>query len=236
MEELPDSVRKEARTFELGVGVSSQFSKPIVARWRTRLEEELKSAHSEDDGIARIESLKAEYLATEMRPKQYRSLLGLWGGTFVAGGLLVYFLFGEHSVCKNLSTAFCSEFYGHFFGYIAFRYAMYGVLIGFALRISFDEARTSFGKERTVLSRPALSLMLGSVLAYVLARLVAEGKLSLNLFGIVLGRTETASGPVFQDSAALLLIGLLAGIASDVLLEKIISNARSAAEEAFHHE
>ena len=231
---LPALVLKAARAFQRGVGISSQFREPVMEKWRCRLHDELESVSSEADGLERIESLKGEFLQRELGPRRYRSLLILWAATLVLGGLVVAELFGESSVCRDVHGGFCDEFYGHFIQYIAFRYAMYGALLGFALRISLDEADLTFGKPRAFLTRPALSLILGSVLAYLLARLVAEGKLSVNLFGIAIQRgINGQNGPFFTDSGALFLIGLLSGIASDVLLQRVISNAMHASEEVF---
>jgi len=232
----PEAVRKAAQAFERGIGVSSRFRDSVMQRWRRRLQDELDTAGSEADGLERIESLKIEFFQTEVEPRRYWSLLAVWIGTMVLGGLVVAALFDERSVCQGIHGGFCDEFYGHFVGYIAFRYAMYGVLIGCALRISAVESQIGFGQPRAMLTRPAVGLILGSVLAYLLARLVAEGRFSLNVFGMAIERgMNPPNSPFFTDSGALFLLGLMSGIASDVLLQSVVGAAMEAGEEIFKH-
>lgn len=239
----PKTVRIAMDDFLLGVAVDSKSNHKIIAEWRDRLMLELKDIHFEEpksDGnaLAAIDQLKKEFIVLVSQKKQYGELLRFWSLTALLC-LVVHGLLGESGlldICK--STPPFSVIHGHFFGYISFRYAMYGVLIGNALIFSYRRSAPRFDSRyyfnQSLLKRPILNLIIGFVLTYILARLVAEGSLSVQIFGLAITRQFNGSyQPGFRDSSALFILGLAAGIAADIFLQRLVSTARKSAESIF---
>lgn len=197
---VPDEVREAMRSFLLGVQVFAEKNDNIVSAWRIRLEEQLEGATSSDpETVSRakqtIALLKREFEWLEIRPRVYNYLLRMWLGTIFAI-FVTYVLVGEGTLlgeCASSGTGdpslvgdLCKATYGHLVGYIAFRYAIFGVLLGTALLGSFNIARArfaAFDNEDTLLSKPVLRGIVAIAIAYVLSHFVASGKLGVNMLG-----------------------------------------------------
>ena len=187
-----------------------------------------------------VELLNREFVALDVNPRTHRDLILLWGFTMLLA-LLVDVMTGEQSLfhrCELGSTGYlqslCASIQGHLYGYIAFRYTLYGVLIGNALITSYNRAAKPFDDHHKILTHPGLNLVIGSVIAYVLARMVADGTLSFDVLGLTVARTrDYLHNPVFQQSGKLFLIGLSACMASDIYLRRLVGAARRAAASIF---
>lgn len=258
----PKAVRAAIDDFLLGVTVDSQSDHKIIVDWRNRLAFEFKDisfeeAKSNTDALAAIEQLKKEFIVLVSQKKQYGALLRFWGWTAVLC-LVVQILLGEGgilSLCietikqetekgqtvkddKKILKMLCNPIHGHFCSYISFRYAMYGVLLGNALIFSYRRSAPRFDTRyyfnQSLLKRPILNLIVGSVLTYILSRLVAEGSLSVNIIGLEIARTVDPPDKFhFRNSGALFILGLAAGMAADVFLQRLVNRARKSAESVF---
>lgn len=257
----PDEVRDAIRTFLLGVRLAAGSDKSQVAAWSDRLVADL--AHldlSRPESIPSskkaIELIERDFVSLVIRPRSYRYLLRLWGYTILAI-VVAYVLMGDRGlflvcmekipnsgwllgVVKNV----CGDTHGHFYGYIAFRYAVFGVLMGAALFGSMRSAETRFTdleSDESVLIRPVTRVIVSLAIAYLLALFVASGKLSFNLLGFkvhndfkqAIEHCKPVLQPGFRDSAALFAIGISAAIATEIYLNRIVAAMRSSAESAF---
>ena len=196
---IPCDLRDAIRSFLLGIEISSNGDKNSVAAWRTRLEEELEGVSAENpDPISRakqsIDLLRRDFAWLEIRPRAYRYLLSLWVQTMVAA-IVTYALLSQGGLLDTCGSHWgsdvigqiCQATSGHFIGYIAFRYTVFGVLIGTALFGSFNVAATQFAdlsNDDTLLSRPPLRIIVALALAYILSLFVASGKLGINILGM----------------------------------------------------
>jgi hypothetical protein len=190
----PD-LRDPIDSFLLGIYISSNSDDSTLSAWRSRLEQELQGVSADDPGSIRtatliIELLKREFAWIVIRPRAYRHLLYLWLGTIVAV-VSTYALIGDGGFFDTCSrwpivNETCMATYGHFFGYISFRYAAFGVLIGIALLGSSNIAGARFAAlddNETLLSKPPLRAIIASVIAYILCLFIASGKFEINLLG-----------------------------------------------------
>jgi hypothetical protein len=238
----PSELRAAIRSFILGVRLATDSNESTVGVWSDRLASDLADVdvtrpESVSSALRAIELLKTDFVALVVRPLTYRKLLHLWVYTIVAI-VAAYGLMGDPSIfslCARYIDGenICGAIHGHFFGYIAFRYAAFGVLIGTALFGSFSSARARFADPSGVgdlLTRPILRVVLSLAIAYVLALLVASGKLSFDILGFKVGIDRDKFGNQgFRDAAALFVIGISAAMAADVYLNRIVEALRKSA-------
>lgn len=252
---VTDDLRSEIRSFVLAVRVATDFDEVVVGNWCDQLVVDLddcvpQTPESSERAKNAIELLKRDFASAVVRPRAYQYLLRLWLSTIVAL-VAVYLFTGEYSVfalCDSPRAGhaiqdFCQATHGHFYGYISFRYAAFGVLIGTALlgSLSMAQGRSINSDGDTLLTRPMLRVVVALAIAYVLAALVASGKLSLNLLGfkiesdvltrIIDGREVKQQG--FRDAAALLVIGISAAFATEVYLSRFVEALRGGAQSIF---
>lgn len=245
---VPDEVRDAIRCFLLGVHLATGSDKNQVAAWSDRLVADLGHLDfSRSEAVASsqrtIELLERDFASLVIRPRSYQYLLRLWLWTMLAI-LVAYVLMGEQSafsVCERyvpfeLIKGLCGDTHGHFFGYIAFRYAAFGVLMGAALFGSLSSARTRFtdpDSDEGVLARPVMRVVVSLAIAYILALLVASGKLGFDLLGFKVDRdiifTNNVRQQGFRDAGALFAIGISAAIATEVYLNRIVAAMRNTA-------
>ncbi|MGI8569337.1 MAG: hypothetical protein ACR2KT_09865 [Methylocella sp.] len=256
----PDELRAAIRSFALGVRLATDSNESTVAVWNDRLASDLADVdvmrpESVSRALRAIELLKKDFVVLVIRPKNYRELLRLW--LYTMGAIMVAsLLIGDQSIlseCQNLSTLstrsdppsageslfdvvahFCGVTHGHFFGYIAFRYAAYGVLMGTALFGSLSSAQARFADPAAVgglLTRPILRVVLSLAIAYILALLVASGKLSFDILGFNINHDlDSGDHQGFRDPTSLFAIGMSAAMAADVYLNRIAEALRKSAK------
>ena len=235
----PPNVRAEIDGFIFGIASTSRMSRRRVEDWRLRLLNRLDGLPIDESNAGAaldvVKQLKIEYVALVVSRQQYLVLLFYWLATAMMC-LFVQLSFGEDGFMKLASESgiiAAGAIYGHFNGYISFKYCLYGIILGNALLLSYRRSIPSFydpSKQQPLVERPLLNLIIGGTLAYVVCRLIAEGKVSANLFGVEFKRTN---GFGFHDSGALFLVGLAACIAADVYLQRLIGAVRDAAAKAF---
>jgi hypothetical protein len=240
-ENLTNGAQRALEDFLFAVQVFHRRHPSRIGDWDLRLRasiDRIDKATSTGDAHVRraIDSLRREFIALDVRPRTYVDLMLLWVTTMLLA-LVVDATTGEQSVfrhCEINSVGYlqslCGSIQGHLWGYIAFRYALYGVLIGNALIVSYNRAAKPLDENQSILTRPGLNLVIGSVIAYVLARMVADGTLSFSVLGLTVAHTTNdLNNPVFHHSGMLFLIGLSACMASDVYLRRLVGAARRAA-------
>lgn len=241
----PADVEAAIDAFLVGVAANVDFDPRRSKPWRARVQAEMEeidwtSEQSRARAMALLEQLKREFVATVVAPDRYASLLRLWLFT-LAGMLAVALIIGNGGLLSwcmgptGSDEGLCGSLYGHFVGYISFRYVVYGVLMGNALRLSYTRSRATFDGtsiETNLLNRPVLNIILGTTVAYLLATLVASGGLELSVFGFAIKQSMNEAHQVgFRDAAALLLVGITASIASDIYVQRLIDGARRTAND-----
>lgn len=244
---VPPKLRRNIDSFSRGVGAFCRGDQERKVKWEADLAADLSNIDlTRGEGVAdaaeSIAYFKQQFLEREVNPDNFRSFVVLWLTTFGLS-IAVQLVLGEGGLldkCSRLATDwsaminFCSATYGHFYSYISFRYALYGVLIGNALLFTYRKAVMRFDDliiARNLLARPMANLLVASMLSYAIARLVAEGLVQVKLLGVEIQR---ATDPYrFDNSGMLFLLGLFAAIASDNYLRRLIEAARRSAEQAF---
>lgn len=247
--EAPGGVRDAVQALLFGVRAGLGFDEARLGQWRERIARDLRGfdwtvPSAEAAALRQIDGLGAEFVCTVVAPKQYRSLLLLWVAT-LAAMVAVAALLGLNGLLMQCSSdgvfgrTVCAPIAGHLVSYLYFQYAVYGVLLGTGLRLSYS--RSSAGLEAPqarirLLDRPLLNFILGLTVAYVICNLVACGRLELSLFGFDIKNTITTGpdglpAPVFRDAAALLVVGLASSIASDLYVQRLVEGGRRAAQE-----
>lgn len=257
-----EKVRDAAHSFVLGVKLATDGDSRQTRYWYDRLATDLSGLDPqtpEEQLIARIRRLKEDVVVSVIRPANYAKILRLWLWTVLLG-ILTSLLIGDQSLltaCEGLAKGFvaasgpdsnlaivvgraqefCGSVQGHFNGYIAFRYAAFGTLLGGALFGSFSTAKAQFVDGETVgdsLTRPVLRGIIALALAYVLSMLVAGEKLDFDLLGFAIKSDRNAAGdPGFRNAISLFVIGLSAAMAADVYLRRLVESFRASAETAF---
>lgn len=244
-ESASSTVRIEIVRFISVVKIFYGDDQTKIKQWEKKIRDDIEEFNleyrnsDEKEMLAIIELVKQEFVAHEIGPKTYRYLVWLWIWTLV-GCLVAFALFGGDGLLAPFQeTKLIGAIYGHFYCYIAFYYALVGVLIGNALLVTYRDAKSEFidlYKKADLLARPVLRMVVGFAIAYILARLVAEDLLSFKLLGFeithtnadVCGGSNTASN--FQNNGTLFVIGLFASIASDIYLMKLIDSMRRSAD------
>lgn len=151
--------------------------------------------------------------------------------------LAVHVMFGLQGLllqCQQWSVVgplLCNAAHGHFVSYIAFRYALYGAIVGAGLLLMYRQMKESSSAPTVNGSGVGRELLAGIALAYVVSRLVAEGKINQTILGVALARTENPA--MFQNSAGLFVIGLVATVGADALLPRLIDLLRKASSSVF---
>ena len=250
LEKAPRDVCSLVSTFLLGVKLTVGEDDAALGRWRSRLANELARIDLRaDDAVANVtsavENVEKEFTALEVSRRKHRQLLISW---LVALGLcaLVDQLLGEGGflarsapegrMCKvfSVTSIVISHSVTHYTDCSS------ATRFDFPTTTQFSVSRQQLASFRGLRQTSSS----GGAIAYVISWLIAGKKLDLTLFGFAFaqGKVEAFSnpdscgctaGPGFVDAAALFTIGICAGIATDILLQRLVKAARTSASQIF---